>query len=74
MKNMEYLPPTNEVWSKVMFLRLSVILLTGWGGGLHPWGGGCNEAGGGVGRRSAKHYGMRSTSRRTYPTGMHSLV
>ena len=24
------LPPANEVWSKVMILHLSVILLTGW--------------------------------------------
>ena len=45
------LPPTNEVWSKVMFLHLCVILFTGWcwlpsmhhwshdqGCGLHPGG------------------------------------
>ena len=30
------LPPANEVWGKVMFLYLSVILFTG---GLHPGGG-----------------------------------
>ena len=28
------LPPENEVWGKVMFLHLSIILLTGGGGGL----------------------------------------
>ena len=36
------LPPANEVWGKVMFLHLCVILFTGegstWGGVLHPGG------------------------------------
>ena len=36
------LPPTNEVWDKVIFLHLSVILFTGMGvcsqGGLVPGG------------------------------------
>ena len=26
-----FLPPANEVWGKVIFLHLSVILFTGWG-------------------------------------------
>ena len=32
-KNLEhaFLPPANEVWGKVIFLHLSVILFTGWG-------------------------------------------
>ena len=29
-----FLPPANEVWGKVMFLHLSVILFTGEGGGV----------------------------------------
>ena len=34
----EYLPPANEVWGKVMFLHLPVILFTGGGGVLHSAG------------------------------------
>ena len=30
----QYLPPANEVWGKVMFLQVSVILFTGGGGWL----------------------------------------
>ena len=30
-----FLPPTNEVWGKVMFLHACVILLTGGGGSLY---------------------------------------
>ena len=33
----EYLPPANEVWGKVMFLHLPVILFTGGGGVLHAF-------------------------------------
>ena len=36
-----FLPPVNEVWGKVMFLQVSVILLTG--------GNGARSGGGGVG-------------------------
>ena len=32
---MQFLPPANEVWGKVMFLQASVILLTG---GVWSWG------------------------------------
>ena len=28
---MDLLPPANEVWGKVIFLHLSVILFIGWG-------------------------------------------
>ena len=46
------LPPTNEVWGKVMFLHLCVILFT-WGGlppgrGLHPGEGVCLQGRGSV--------------------------
>ena len=34
------LPPANEVWGKVMFLHLCVILFTGGGGLLTPGGAG----------------------------------
>ena len=45
------LPPKNEVWGKVIFLHLSVILFTGGGvpgprGGLVPEGGGMPGPGG----------------------------
>ena len=46
--------PANEVWGKVIFLHLSVILFTG-GGGLQP---------GGLCRPPSKHHRMRSTSGR----------
>ena len=36
-----FLPPANEVWGKVIFLHLSVILFVGGPGGLVPGGGGC---------------------------------
>ena len=39
-----YLPPANEVWGKVMFLHLSVILFIG--GVPGPRGGGCLVPGG----------------------------
>ena len=58
-----YLPPANEVWGKVIFLHLFVILFTGGacvvapGGGMHgcsggegcivAWGGMCGCSGGG---------------------------
>ena len=62
------LPPANEVWGKVMFLHLSVILFTG-GGGLHP--GGLHlgrSTSRGLGRPPLdadppEHYGIQSTSR-----------
>ena len=31
-----FLPPAKEVWGKVMFLNLCVILFTGEGGSAHP--------------------------------------
>ena len=51
-----FLPPANEVWGKVIFLHLFVILFTGgghaWlllGGGMHgcSWGGACMVVPGG---------------------------
>ena len=42
VSTISFLPPANQVWGKVMFLHVSVILFTGggesaWGGGnLHP--------------------------------------
>ena len=43
-----FLPPANEVWGKVMFLQVSVILLTGGSRGVcvHGSGGGCMVPGG----------------------------
>ena len=52
--------PTNEVWGKVMFLHLSVILFTG--GSLCP---------GGISVRETP-IGYRAGS--THPTGMHSCL
>ena len=48
-----FLPPANEVWGKVIFLHLSVILFTGghvwwWLGGVvggHAWQGGMHGGG-----------------------------
>ena len=67
----------NEVLAKVMFLHVSVILLTG---GVSAWRGGCLPGGGGVcleggflqilGGGSPPEYGQRSAG--THPTGMHS--
>ena len=66
------LPPANEVWGKVIFLHLSVILFTG--GCLLP--GGCLLEGGACSRRD-----LVDTPRPrdgyccggTHPTGMHSF-
>ena len=43
LKSRTFLPPANEVWGKVMFLHLSVILFTGGGGCILA----CNRAGSG---------------------------
>ena len=69
------LPPANEVWGKVMFLHLCVILFTGGSasegvciqGGLHPGGSasrGSASEGEGVGQIPPQigYYGTRSTS------------
>ena len=64
-----YLPPANEVWSKVMFLHLCVILFREGvclQGGLHP---------GGLGKSPPSDttgYGPRVGG--THPTGMHSCL
>ena len=81
------LPPTNEVWGKVMFLHLCVILFTGGGlhpGGLHP-GGVCIGEGGGSASRGvciqeagggqtplSDTTGYSQLTGGTHPTGMHS--
>ena len=60
----QYLPPVNEVWGKVMFLHLYVILFTRLGGvvcihgSLHPG--------------DTTGYGQRAGG--THPTGMHSCL
>ena len=41
-QKLTFLPPANEVWGKVIFLHLSVILFTGW----VPGPGGCLVPGG----------------------------
>ena len=67
------LPPANEVWGKVIFLHLSVILFTG--GVSGPEGGGCLVPGvGGVWSRGwggVSGPGATATGG-THPTGMHS--
>ena len=35
LNSINLLPPANEVWGKVMFLHMSVILSTGWRGSLY---------------------------------------
>ena len=63
----EYLPPANEVWGKVMFLHLCVILFIGGvciqGGSASRW----ESASRRLGRRPTPpppHYGIRSISGR----------
>ena len=73
LKNADnFLPPANEVWGKVIFLQVSVILFTGrlayqhasqvtWLWGLPPGG----SASRGVGQTPpVRYYGIRSTSAR----------
>ena len=66
------LPPANEVWGKVMFLHLCVILFTG--GGVCPTPSGCRPPG--LGRphqgwaNSPPPYGQQAGG--THPTGMHT--
>ena len=59
---LEYLPPANEVWGKVIFLHLSVILFTG-GGCLLP--GGCLVE---------TPPGTATAAGGTHPAGMHSCL
>ena len=77
------LPPANEVWGKVMFLHLCVILFTGGSasrGGLHPGGSasraGLHRKGRGLGRSLPKSdtTGRGQQAGGTHPTGMHSCV
>ena len=61
-----FLPLANEVWGKVIFLHLSVILSTGGAGGPAHTG----SAPGGVGWRHLP--GTATAAGGTHPTGMHS--
>ena len=70
-----YLPPENEVWGKVIFLHLSVILFTGGvPGQVHPLGRYTLLAGTPPGRYIPRQcmlgYGQQAGG--THPTGMHS--
>ena len=53
------LPPANEVWDKVIFLYLYVILCTG---GLPPGGVYWGEVSGFKGRVTPRYYGIQSKS------------
>ena len=74
-----FLPPANEVWGKVIFLHLCVILFTGRGGWLPSMYHGSHDQGGlhlgGLGRPprdtwDTMEYGQQVGG--MHPTGMHS--
>ena len=81
-----FLPPANEVWGKVMFLHLCVILFTGGRGWLTSqhasqvtWPGESAsrglQAGGGRQTRPLRYMGYyRIQARGTHPTGMLSFL